>query len=152
MQPGQPLFGYRHATAQEVQGLFESASVPVGYNAPSTPGFDAAISLVNLLGVTEYREGRDHVLYPSASAIADEVWDPSLGYTAPVPQVLYGYNLNGILVYDVSTTALLYGLDTLAPSIGNWLVAVPEPAPLGLLVLAGGFWLAFGRGRSSQAA
>jgi hypothetical protein len=129
MEPGGQLNGFRYATTAEVFSLFNSAGFKQGFITLSNPGFEDINPLISLIGSTsaDGTGGITGTLVDSGSEPAAE-----LSYISFLPATDEYY-----VVATSGNTA--YGLNTSENSIGNWLVAVPEPSTYAL-ILAGGAW------------
>jgi len=121
---GNYLDGFRHATTQEVNTLFDNAGIvsnSPNFLGDATTVFDAVLSLISLLGPTSYDQG-----YPEALGITGEGRMGGLDF----------YTFNGEPRYGVGiseTGGLSYGYNTKYPTVGNWVVrdslsAVPVPS------------------------
>ena len=127
--PGDRFEGFRHATAEEVRSLYTSAGVNLGYSGPSSASFQAAESLIAMIGQTGV-QGVPESYGISGSIVNGLARVPYVRYGYPSPQGTLGY----YAVADVEMEgSLSYGLFFHAPSVGNWLVQVPEPSTIGLL-------------------
>jgi hypothetical protein len=129
-QPGGPMEGFRHATAQEVLSLYSSAGFQPGFIAQSSPSFQTVASLLSLVGQTDVQNGM-----LGAAGLTD-----TLERGGSVSAVMtYGFQ-SGIPGYFVTALpgpgTTEYGLETAYPSLGNWMVEVPEPSTGALLLAA----------------
>ncbi len=136
MRPGGSLEGLRHATAAEVASLYSSAGFEQGIIAESDPRSQKVVSLISMVGTTGASD---------AVGITGSIDSRGLA-------LMVGMNYaraNGAPVYIVTATgpATAYGLSTRAPSVGNWLVLVPEPSSWALLLMGGSLVLVF-RGKA----
>jgi len=129
LQPGGLFAGFRHATTEEVSGLYQHAGIfSLGDYPESTPAIHA---LIGLLGTTSFDAGRPEALGISAT--------PSLATTRYVPMLDFYLRLSAessLPLYDVSLQRLAFGESTAEPTVGNWLVmVVPEPGSAGVFAL-----------------
>ena len=128
-QPGGQFAGFRHATAQEVLSLYGSAGFGEGLLLQSSPSFQKVVSLVSLVGQSSAQDGA-----PEALGITGTLVD------GPAVLAAMDYELvSGTPAYLVSagTAGARYGLGTHFPTVGNWMVVVPEPSAYALLLVAG---------------
>jgi len=128
--PGQPLAGFRHATANEILTLCLDAGIPhSGFFDKSDPAASAIDSLINLLGPTEFLTGVTGIGGITGTLTTD--FHP---YGLEVDSLFGGGN---IYTVNVATRQTTYDPDTAFPSVGNWMVkAIPEPnLPAALVAL-----------------
>jgi hypothetical protein len=123
-QPGGSLVGFRHATVEEILSLYISAGFAPGFIPESNPTHQYVTWLISLLGATS----DNGVIGISGSAtLPDSV---AVCYLTSGTQ-------DGVSGYFVTATppTLNYAFGTHYPTVGNWLVMVPEPSSLCLLFL-----------------
>jgi hypothetical protein len=144
-QAGGLFAGFRHATTDEVFGLYQHAGI---FSLGDHPGNDTAIaSLIGLLGATSFDAGRPEVLGISAT--------PALATTRSVPMLDFYFRHSSegsVPLYDVSLQRLALSEAAAEPTVGHWLVmVVPEPSSAAVfalgVVLTGLGRLKGGRGR-----
>lgn len=125
LQPGGLFAGFRHATTEEVFGLYQHAGIFALGNYPEN---NAAIqSLIGLLGPTSFDAGR-----PEANGISATP-SPTDGRYVPM---LNFYFQGGVPLYQASLQGLTYGETTADSGVGNWLVmVVPEPSSAAVFAL-----------------
>lgn len=123
-QPPNFLSGFRHATSSEVKSLFSSAGLVEGFIAESSPGYQSASSLISLVnsapGITE-------IIGITGTRIdeGDLKWVVPAAITSAYVDGKHGY-------YVQNSPNWRFGLDATFPSVGNWMVATPEPSVLAL--------------------
>lgn len=126
-QPGGIFSGFRFATAQEVLTLYTAADIPgTGYFPAAT---QSILSLIDLIGATTFQDGHPEAIGISGTA-------DSGGRVVPLIDFLY---VDGVPTYDVSGVppSLIYGENTSASGVGNWLVyQIPESPDPSIYVLA----------------
>ncbi len=129
-QSGGRFAGFRHATVLEVLSLYNSAGFGEGLVAQSDPNYPNAVALMSMVGETDPGSavGISGTLNASGLALA-----PWIGYSS-------FDNVDGIMLTTSrqmpGTYSALYDLDTHYPTVGNWLVEVPEPSVAALLLMA----------------
>ncbi len=136
-QPGGQLAGFRHATAQEVLSLYGSAGFGEGLILQSNPSFQSVVSLISLVGQTSTQDGAPEAFGLTATLVDGASELASMDYET----------FSGTPAYLVDSTTR-YGLDTHYPTIGNWMVVVPEPSTCALLLAAGALMVLLPRRRS----
>ena len=130
-QPGGRFAGFRHATVLEVLSLYNSAGFGEGLVAQSDPRYPEAVALLSMIGETEMNPqsavGISGTLNGGGLALA-----PFIGYSS-------FNNVDGIMLTTSrqlpGTYSALYSLDDAVPTVGNWLVEVPEPSVCALLMI-----------------
>lgn len=137
-QPGGVFQGFRHATSDEIEGLFNHAGLAnhMLYADPAP----VVSSFVARVGATSF-DGGPETFGISATPMAGNVrWVGGVDYISA----------NGVGFYNVSVDVVGYGETTAFPTVGNWLVmAVPEPTSATLL-LGGIFALRLLRSRAAS--
>lgn len=135
-QPGAQFAGFRYATADEVLSLFNSAGFGQGTLTQTDPGYSAAGALMSLIGMTA---GGETV---GITGTLVNWGDTSLAELSYIT-----FNPGTSVYYVVGTVGNTdYALNTSYSSVGNWLVAVPEPS-ICALIFAGGILVPGLRGR-----
>ena len=131
-QNGGLFEGFRHATVEEVLSLYNSAGLKEGLVAQTDPNYPNAVALLLMIGETE--------MYPqSAVGISATLTSDGL---ARAPFIGYSSfdNVDGIMLTTSrqlpGTYSALYSLNLSFPTVGNWLVEVPEPSSSTLLLMA----------------
>jgi hypothetical protein len=130
-QPGGRFAGFRHATVLEVLSLYNSAGFGEGLVAQSDPRYPDAVALLSMIGETEMNP-------ESAVGISSTLNSNGL---ALAPFISYSSfnNVPGIMITTSrqlpGTPSALYSLDLAFPTVGNWLVEVPEPSVCALLMI-----------------
>src|SRR5450756_2195430 len=118
--PGGIFSGFRYATGPEVISLYTDAGIPgVGYYSASNP---AITSFISLVGATSSQDG-----HPETFGISGTSDGSGSQF---VPGIDFFYN-TGVPTYQVTGIPgqggdLSYGVTTSFPTVGSWLVAVPE--------------------------
>lgn len=122
-QPGGVFQGFRHATSEEIEGLFNHAGL-VNHMLYADPA-PVVTSFFALVGTTSF-DGGPETFGISATPMAGNVrWVGGVDYVSA----------NGVGFYSVSVGVVGYGETTAFPTVGNWLVtAVPEPTSATLLL------------------
>jgi len=138
-QPGGKFTGFRHATAQEVQSLYGSAGFGEGLILQSSPSFQNVASLISLVGQSSAQDGAPEALGITGTLVNGHAVLAAMDYLL----------VNGTPGYLVSavTGGAQYGLDTHFPTVGNWMVVVPEPSSYALLLVAGALMMVLPRRR-----
>ena len=136
LQPGQLFDGYRYATSEEVVSLFNSAGFSPGFIAETNASYPNITALISLMGATEANTLTG--ITGSLDGNGADAW----AYLAYLSQGSIGSSAGTERGYFVSVQAgtmntTAYGLNTHYPTVGNWLVAVPEPSTYGLWLAAG---------------
>jgi hypothetical protein len=130
-QNGGIFEGFRHATVEEVLSLYNSAGLEEGLVAQTDPNYPNAVALLSMIGETEMNP---------QSAVGISATLNSAGL-ALAPFISYSSfnNVDGIMVTTSrqlpGTYSALYGLTDSFPTVGNWLVEVPEPSSSTLLLM-----------------
>ena len=128
-QSGGRFVGFRHATVLEVLSLYNSAGFGEGLVAQSDPNYPNAVALMSMIGETYPGAvvGVSGTLNGRGQALA-----PWIGYSS-------FNNVDGIMITTSrqlpGTYSALYDLDIHFPTVGNWLVEVPEPSIPALLLI-----------------
>ena len=128
-QSGGQFAGFRHATALEVLSLYNSAGFGEGLVGQSDPNYPNAVALMSMVGETYpgAAVGISGTLNGTGQALA-----PWIGYSS-------FNNVDGIMLttsrQSPGTYSALYDLDIHYPTVGNWLVEVPEPSVSALLLI-----------------
>jgi len=135
MQPGGKFQGFRYASAEEVLGLFSSAGIPdlPGFYSESQIGPEVS-DFISLLGSTGSNYG-----HPGITGISGTATPLYAGHNAVSLTFLSYFDAPTYHVGAPPDTAIyadFYG----APTIGSWLIAVPEPST-SVLGTAGGLAL-----------
>ena len=125
MQTGGQFDGFRFATADEVQSLFNSAGFGQGFITQSDPGYQEIGPLILMIGATSANE---------ATGITGTLVNDGSELTTELSYITF--NANEYYV-DATFGNTQYGLNTSYNSVGNWIVAVPEPSTYAL-IFAGG--------------
>lgn len=122
-QPGGLFQGFRHASSDEIAGLFNHAGL-VNHMLYADPSLVVS-SFVALVGATSF-DGEPETFGISGSPAADgSRWVGGVDF----------FSGNGVGLYNVSADVVAYGETTAFPTVGNWLVmAVPEPTSAALCV------------------
>jgi len=140
--PGGVFEGFRHATVQEVDGLLESAGLPVGGQIfESDPRLAPLPAFIGMFGRTEIFNGRDHLVGITGSAVTPPpsgVWrEAGVHFLFSLPESYYRMGDIGSAISG----------EIGSPALANWMVMqVPEPATW-LLIAAGGLAAFFARSR-----
>lgn len=134
-QNGGVFQGFRHATVEEVLSLYNSAGLEEGLVAQTAPNYPNALALIQMIGITDTSPngavgavGISGTLNSNGLALAPFMGTSSFD------------NVDGIMVTTSrqlpGTYSALYSLDLSFPTVGNWLVEVPEPSSSTLLLMA----------------
>jgi len=128
LQAGGTFNGFRYATEQEVLGLFNSAGISGLGNYSVTNS--SVTSFISLIGDTETLNG-----YPGIFGISGTPGTAAPSQMAVAMQALKPDGLTSY-VYVFSVTSSYGDGNPGFPTVGSWLVEVPEPGSH-LLLLAG---------------
>lgn len=132
-QPGGVFQGFRHATVEEVLSLYNSAGLEEGLVAQTAPNYPNALALMQMIGITDTSPNGA----VAAVGISGTVNSNGLAL-APFIGTSSFNNVDGIMVTTSrqlpGTYSALYGLNDSVPTVGNWLVEVPEPSSSTLLL------------------
>lgn len=128
-QSGGRFAGFRHATVLEVLSLYNSAGFGEGLVAQADPRYPNAVALMSMLGET----------YPGAVVGISGTLNGTGQALAPFIAYSSFNNVDGIMFttsrQQPGTYSALYDLDIHFPTVGNWLVEVPEPSVSALLLI-----------------
>lgn len=128
-QPGGLFEGFRHATIEEVFGLYQHAGIPALGDYPENN--PAVQSLISLLGPTSFQDGRPEAIGISAT--------PAFANGRDVPKLDFYFRITiegSVPLYEASLERLVFNEAYAQPTVGNWLVmAVPEPSSAAVFAL-----------------
>ena len=144
MVPGGEFAGFRHATAEGVLSLYNSAGFGEGFFGPSSPDYQNVTALISLMDPTNSA---------GASGITG-TFEPGASDAVAMAYIGVGYSGGGQGFFVTAslgspgTTSTDYGLGTAFPDVGNWMVVVPEPSSLALTIAGGAFLVALFKRRT----
>ena len=120
--------------------MYNSAGFGEGFIGLQSPSYPNVASLISLLGETD----------PTGIAgITGTLESSANGPMADMDYMVSSY-FGDVLGYTVTAVSspTYYGLGTAYPSVGNWLVVVPEPSACTLMFAGGALTLLLPRGKA----
>ena len=105
----------------------------------SSPSFQNVASLIALVGPSSAQDGAPEALGITGTLVNGQAVLAAMDYL--LVNDTPGYRVSAV------TGGAQYGLDTRFPTVGNWMVLVPEPSSYALLLVAGALMMVLPRRR-----